>query len=191
MLPLLGLKTAAGTARGCFGTCSPSRRPRLAKPLASLRPSGCRLAGRAHWGSPAPRPWSARGPSTTISSGPGPELRARERSRRQGRARARGTRVWGQWDWGARARPSRALGAAPPRPGAAQLSGTLADRPPPRLRSSPLPSLCCSRPQSLWGGAVVRARPSDPARRGRCPARRRSRLDEPSPVGWVSAPVAR
>lgn len=73
-----------GTARGCFGTCSPSRRPRLAKPLASLRPSGCRLAGRAHWGSPAPRPWSARGPSTTISSGPGPVLRARERSRRPG-----------------------------------------------------------------------------------------------------------
>lgn len=91
----------------------------------------------------------------------------------------------------------------PPGPGGELTSSqvTLRTQPPPRLRSSPLLSfLCCRPPQSPPGGAVVVARPSGPARRGRCAACGRSPLagpleqsaaGKPSWVGWVSAPVTR
>lgn len=180
----------------------------MAKPPAFLRFSVWRPQGLwrcDHPRSPAPRPWVTPGLPTAISSGPacsslvgrfrvvkgaGTTAGARG-ARHPGRLGAGG----GGGGLGIRTRPSRArFGArsqAPPR--------TWPSRP---AFLSSFPLCAAERPGALVVGRGSGPAPSNPARRGRCPARgstqsasasapELSAAGKPRSAGWVSAPVGR
>lgn len=89
-----------------------------------------------------------------------------------------------------------------PRPVRGQLSGTPADLPQPARVPLLFPLCAAERPGALVVGRRSGPAPSNPARRGRCPARGSSQsasasapelraAGKPSSAGWVSAPVGR